>query len=401
MVAKKFVRIALGISGGVDSSVAALILKRKGLDVQGVFMRNWDVSDETGKCSVNKDLEDAEKTCSKLGIPLHEVNFSKEYWNFVFSDFIEQYQMGKTPNPDILCNKFIKFNQFVNYSLNRLGADAIATGHYAQTSFGPFLEAFDNQQGVRLLKAVDSFKDQTLFLHQVHQEALQKTMFPLGKFKKAQVKSIARENNLMHVLNKKESTGICFVGKRNFSQFISEYIPDRPGVFVDIDSGKVVGSHKGIHYWTIGQRCRIGGNPDRCFVARLIPETQEVQVAFGANHPVLWSQHITTSRAHWIHSEPEILREGGVLDCDFRFQHTDPLLPCKVMLKDNDSLLIKLDKPLFAITSGQFAVLYKGNECLGGAQIKNSAPSFFSQYCLDNKLNYNFQSHKTHDFCNK
>uniref|UniRef100_A0A1B6M3Q8 tRNA-5-taurinomethyluridine 2-sulfurtransferase n=1 Tax=Graphocephala atropunctata TaxID=36148 RepID=A0A1B6M3Q8_9HEMI len=380
-VGLKIHKVILGMSGGIDSSVAALILKKQGYDVSGLFMRNWNIADETGKCSIDQDFQDASRVCSIIGIPLKEANFSKEYWNFVFTDLIDQYQNGQTPNPDILCNRHIKFNKFFKYAIEKYGADAIATGHYAQTSFGPCLESYDNDKGVHLLKAVDKFKDQTFFLSQVHQDALQKTIFPLGSLTKTQVKKIALENNLFHVLKKRESTGICFIGKRNFPSFISEYLSDSEGSFVDVDTGIHVGRHRGIHHWTLGQRCRIGGNPDRLYVAKKYPNTQEILVAMGKHHLILWSKHITTSLPHWVHSAPDILTKGGVLHCDFRFQHTKPLISCKVIMKDNQSLIITLEKPLFALTPGQFAVLYKNNECLGGAKIENTAPN---QYTLNN-----------------
>ncbi|XP_022253209.1 mitochondrial tRNA-specific 2-thiouridylase 1-like [Limulus polyphemus] len=272
-------KVVCGISGGVDSSVAALLLKRKGYDVLGVFMRNWDIADETGHCSIDKDKEDAEYVCRKIGIPLQEVNFVRHYWNEVFSDLIEDYQNGLTPNPDILCNKSIKFNIFYDYATENLGADAIATGHYARTSFGEDLEYYQENKRVRLLKAVDGGKDQTFFLSQVPQKSLQRTLFPLGGITKNSVKKIALHAGLNYIAKKKESTGICFIGKRNFQDFIKDYVKPKPGNFVDVETGEVVGTHAGIHFWTMGQRCHIPGLHTAYFVADKDMKTQDILVA--------------------------------------------------------------------------------------------------------------------------
>ncbi|XP_039311128.1 mitochondrial tRNA-specific 2-thiouridylase 1 isoform X1 [Solenopsis invicta] len=251
--------VVVGISGGVDSAVAAFLLKIKGFNVTGVFMKNWDIRDETGKCMVEKDYDDARWICDKLKIPLIQVNFVKEYWNEVFSDIVEKYQNGYTPNPDILCNKNIKFDKFFHLARNRFQADAIATGHYAKTSFGAYLENYEANKNVRLLQAQDSNKDQTFFLSQVPQETLRHCMFPLGTHLKNHVKMMATEAGLCQIARKKESMGICFVGKREFQHFISEYIADKPGDYIDLDSGLLIGKHDGIHKRTIGQRCNISG----------------------------------------------------------------------------------------------------------------------------------------------
>lgn len=214
--------VAVGISGGVDSAVTALLLKNKGFNVTGVFMKNWDIRDETGNCTVEKDYEDARWICDKLKIPLIQLDFVKEYWNEVFSDLLEKYQTGYTPNPDILCNKNIKFNKFFDVARNRFQADAIATGHYANTSFGAYLENFKENTNVHLLQAYDSNKDQTFFLNQIPQQTLRRCMFPLGNYLKNHVKMIAKEAGLHKIAQKKESMGICFVGKREFQDFISE-----------------------------------------------------------------------------------------------------------------------------------------------------------------------------------
>ncbi|XP_069694027.1 mitochondrial tRNA-specific 2-thiouridylase 1 isoform X2 [Periplaneta americana] len=288
-------RVIVAVSGGVDSAVAALILKKKGYDVVGVFMQNWDTADETGICSATQDAEDARWVCSRLGIPFSVVSFVREYWNDVFCNLLEDYQNGYTPNPDILCNGHIKFDKFLKYAQDNLDADAIATGHYASTTFGSFLENCDFSAGVHLLKPRDLFKDQTFFLSQVSQIPLQKTMFPLANLTKTQVKKIASEYGMDYISKKKESSGICFIGTRHFQNFISEYLNDSPGYFRDIDSGVIVGRHAGIHHWTIGQRCRIGGQLKPYYVARKEPKNNDIFVyaVFYKGRECLGSARIT------------------------------------------------------------------------------------------------------------
>ncbi|XP_011528575.1 mitochondrial tRNA-specific 2-thiouridylase 1 isoform X2 [Homo sapiens] len=252
--------VVCALSGGVDSAVAALLLRRRGYQVTGVFMKNWDSLDEHGVCTADKDCEDAYRVCQILDIPFHQVSYVKEYWNDVFSDFLNEYEKGRTPNPDIVCNKHIKFSCFFHYAVDNLGADAIATGHYARTSLedeevfeqkhvkkpeGLFRNRFEVRNAVKLLQAADSFKDQTFFLSQVSQDALRRTIFPLGGLTKEFVKKIAAENRLHHVLQKKESMGMCFIGKRNFEHFLLQYLQPRPGHFISIEDNKVLGTHKG------------------------------------------------------------------------------------------------------------------------------------------------------------
>ncbi|XP_077791934.1 mitochondrial tRNA-specific 2-thiouridylase 1 isoform X4 [Podarcis muralis] len=255
--------VACALSGGVDSAVAALLLRRRGYQVTGVFMKNWDIVDEQGICSADKDCEDAYRVCQILDIPFHQVFYVKEYWNEVFSYLLNEYELGRTPNPDIICNKYIKFNYFLDYAVNNLGADAIATGHYARTSLednevfqqkyirrpeGLFRNRFEVRNAVKLLQGADHFKDQTFFLSQISQEALRRTIFPLGELTKDFVKKIAAEHHLHHVLQRKESMGICFIGERNFEKFLLEYLEPRPGNFVSIEDNKVIGTHKGTLY---------------------------------------------------------------------------------------------------------------------------------------------------------
>ncbi|XP_055843835.1 mitochondrial tRNA-specific 2-thiouridylase 1 [Episyrphus balteatus] len=366
-----FRKVIVGVSGGVDSAVSAYLLKEKGFSVLGVFMRNWDELDETGRCSGEKELADATYVCNKIGIDLVEVNFVKEYWNNVFSNFLEDYQNGLTPNPDILCNRHIKFDHFYKHAVEKLDFDAIAMGHYARTSFGPYLENYNKNEEVRLLQAKDSFKDQTFFLSGIQQEALRKTMFPLGELTKSEVKDMAKKIGLRRVALKKESTGICFIGNRNFKNFIKEYIHSKPGDFIDIDTGKVVGQHEGFHQWTVGQRCRLHSFLRPYFVAAKDAETNSILVANGTDNPALFSNVIYTQQPSWISTNP--LKDFNHLRCKFRFQHTKPLVDCTVeKASDKTGLIVTLDKPLRALTPGQYAVLYREDECLGSARIITS-----------------------------
>ncbi|XP_014670864.1 PREDICTED: mitochondrial tRNA-specific 2-thiouridylase 1-like [Priapulus caudatus] len=369
-------RVVCGISGGVDSGVAALLLKQKGYEVVGAFMRNWDVTNEVGVCMADKEMEDATRVTKTLGIPLKEMNFVKDYWQEVFSEFLSDYENGLTPNPDILCNRHIKFNTFVEHALTTLDADAVATGHYARTSFGSYLEDYQEEANVKLLTAADEVKDQTFFLSQVRQRALRRAMFPLSDLTKDQVKRIASEAGMDFLVKKKESMGICFIGSRDFKKFIRQYLDAKPGNFVDCDTGEVVGRHAGIHNYTLGQRCRLGGKPHKYYVARKHVKTREVEVAAGTHHPALYSNSMTTGPAYWIDEQPPArLRAGGRLDCLFRFQHGKPLVPCTVTRASDDGLDISLSVPQRALTPGQYATLYDGRECLGSARIQHVGPT--------------------------
>ncbi|XP_011629598.2 LOW QUALITY PROTEIN: mitochondrial tRNA-specific 2-thiouridylase 1 [Pogonomyrmex barbatus] len=366
--------VVIGISGGVDSAVAALLLKNRGFNITGVFMKNWDIRDETGKCAIERDYDDARWICDKLKIPLIQVDFVKEYWNEVFSDLVEKYQNGYTPNPDILCNKKIKFNKFFHLACSRFEADAIATGHYAKTSFGPYLENYKADTNVCLLQAQDSNKDQTFFLSQVSQQILRRCMFPLGNYLKSHVKTMALEAGLHQIAWKKESMGICFVGKRKFQDFISEYIKDKPGDYIDLDSGLSIGRHSGVHKRTIGQRCKIASCLKPYYVFSKDLKTNTIIVVSSTTHPALYTDFLITQDIHWINQEPRW--NNGVLNCNFRFQHRNPLIACKVYMS-KDRLFIRLDVPLRAITKGQYAVLYFGEECLGSSMVSCTGPSLF------------------------
>lgn len=367
--------VAVGLSGGVDSAVTALLLKERGFQVLGVFMQNWDENDETGQCSVSDDRQDARYVCAKLGIPFFQVNFVKKYWTNVFSYFLKEYESGCTPNPDIMCNRHIKFNAFTKFCKSELKADAVATGHYARTSYGPYLEHYDPNVPVRLLEAVDNFKDQTFFLSQVNQESLQRVMFPLGNYLKANVKEIAESKQLSRISRKRESTGICFIGKRKFQEFIRDYVPSKPGPMKDISTGETLTTHDGLHLWTIGQCCHIKGYTVKYFVARKSEADSTIFVAPGTVHPALYSTILYTDHPHWI--SRLALNSLGFMTCRFRFQHTKPTINCRVM-SFSQGLVVLLDRPLKAISPGQFAVFYKGDECLGSARIFRPGPSLFS-----------------------
>ncbi|XP_008291021.1 mitochondrial tRNA-specific 2-thiouridylase 1 isoform X2 [Stegastes partitus] len=336
--------VVCAMSGGVDSSVAALLLKRRGYSVTGVFMKNWDSLDESGTCATERDCEDAYRVCQSLDIPFHQVSYVKEYWHDVFSNLLKEYEKGGTPNPDIICNKHIKFNHFHKYAIDTLGADAMATGHYARTSqeddevfqqphIPPpttlFRDRFEIRNPVRLYIGADRLKDQTFFLSQISQEALKRTMFPLAGLTKEFVKKIAAEAGFDHVLKKKESMGICFIGKREFENFILEYLEPKPGNFVSIEDGTVLGKHRGWFTLTLGQRARIGGLKKSMFVVDKDIVTGDVLVAPDTNHPHLYRDTMRTDRFHWLSVDPppELVRTQ-MLECHFRFIHQMPLVRC-------------------------------------------------------------------------
>ncbi|XP_037071397.1 LOW QUALITY PROTEIN: mitochondrial tRNA-specific 2-thiouridylase 1-like [Pollicipes pollicipes] len=381
-------RVVCAMSGGVDSSVAALLLKRRGYEVLGFFMRNWDVRDEQGVCRADQDAEDAAWVCHQLQIPFQEVNFVKEYWNEVFSEMIRDYETGFTPNPDILCNRHIKFTALYEHARHAVGADALATGHYARTSAGEDLTEA-KERSVRLLRAVDRHKDQTFFLSQVPQKALRRTMFPLGEFTKDVVKKVARSAGLQRIAAKKESMGICFIGKRDFGEFIAQYVDPRPGNFVDLETREVVGRHNGIHQWTIGQRCNIAGLRDAYFVVEKLADSGDILVAPGprppgtvlvdrAGRPAALDPQSARRPLQPGHARlPVQVPAHRVAGAMHRHQsRAQPLAP-RAQRRPPD---VSLVQPLRALTPGQFGVFYRGDECLGSARITRPGPS---QYALD------------------
>lgn len=379
-------KVILGISGGVDSAISAYLLKSKGFQVHALFLKNWNEIDEKLMCSGETDFADAEYVCDYLGIPLHMVNFEKHYWNQVFDSFLTDYLNGITPNPDILCNKNIKFNLFFKYAMDKYQGDAFATGHYARTSFGCYLETFERGKDVRLLQAADKFKDQTFFLSQVSQEALRRTMFPIGDLLKSNVKELAWQLGWKRILEKRESVGVCFVGRRNFQDFIAEYIDDQPGEFIDLDSGLSVGMHRGIHTWTVGQRCNLGGHKKPYFVHTKDKSTNRIYIVSGTDHKSLFADTIFTSEAIWI-NKPKF--KGRLFHCKFRFQHTKPLTNCLIYQLPDGKLFVRLEKPLRAITPGQYAVFYTDEECLGSARIEKPLQMFRTErVCSENEIEH-------------
>ena len=389
-------RVVVGMSGGVDSTVSALLLKNRGFEVVGAFMRNWDGIDETGVCTADADCEMAESVAKKLGIKFHVVNLVKEYWNEVFSELLDDYKQGLTPNPDVLCNSRVKFDHFYHHAVNNIECDAIATGHYAQNSYGSELQYADEGQPARLLKSIDRTKDQTFFLSQMPQEALRRTLFPVGDLPKSVVKQIAAQSGFPEVAEKKESMGICFVGKKNapggrgFQEFISEYLEDNPGNIVDIDTGNVVGQHRGLHQWTIGQKSRTNIDSNKYVVVSKNVETNELVVAGDSKHPALYCEFFLTSAPHWIARGPPQLKSATnrYLEAEFRFQNMAPLTQCVVMHGmattsnwesiDQGSLRVATAEPMRAVTPGQFCALYLGDECLGSARITRPGPSLYT-----------------------
>lgn len=350
-------RIVVGMSGGVDSSVAALLLKKQGYDVIGVFMNNWEEDGDDGVCTAESDWRDVRQVCDLLDIPYYSVSFAREYWDNVFSYFLQEYRAGRTPNPDVLCNREIKFKAFLDFAL-QLGASRIATGHFVRT----------NGAG-DLLRGVDAGKDQSYFLYMVHQEQLRRAVFPVGGMTKRQVRAIAEENGLP-VSRKKDSTGVCFIGERRFKQFLQTYLPAQPGDMVSPE-GKVVGRHDGLMYYTLGQRRGLGiggcGDGRSWFVIGKDLERNQLLVAQGEDHPMLYSTQAVGGDVTWVGDAP--LREGETLRCTCKYRYRQGDQPVEVTLRDG-KLFLRSRVAQRAVTPGQSAVLYDGERCLGGAIIE-------------------------------
>lgn len=358
-------RIIVGMSGGVDSSVAALLLLEQGYDVQGLFMKNWEDDDTPTDCTATEDRNDAKLVCQELGIPLHFVNFSREYKENVFSVFLREYAAGRTPNPDVLCNREIKFHHFLHYA-RRLGASRIATGHYARVDCvnGEF----------RLLKGLDTHKDQTYFLHLLNQEQLRSTLFPVGELTKAEVRQLAEEAGFEN-FSKKDSTGICFIGERDFKSFLSRYLEKDPGEMVT-SKGEVVGRHDGLSFYTLGQRkgLGIGGRADATddpwFVAGKDRDTNRLIVVQGHNHPTMLSHCLWVRTMHWINGHPP----PTPFECCGKVRYLQPDQRATVTALGDDYWKVEFDRPQWAVTPGQSLVLYHEDICLGGGIIDSIAP---------------------------
>lgn len=355
-------RVIVGMSGGVDSSVSALLLLQHGYDVEGLFMKNWDEDDGTEYCTAKRDLEDAQKVCNTLGIKLHTANFAAEYWDNVFEYFLSEYKAGRTPNPDILCNREIKFKVFLEYA-QMLGAQKIATGHYARL-------LCKNGRNY-LQKGLDGNKDQTYFLHAVGEPEFAKTIFPIGNLEKQQVRELAQQHDLI-THNKKDSTGICFIGERRFRDFLQQYLPAQPGL-IKTPEGKVLGEHHGLMYHTIGQRqgLGIGGisgqKEEPWYVAEKNLDDNVLIVVQGADHPLLFKQKLTATQSHWINGKPP----AGTFRCQAKVRYRQADQPCLVNVQDS-KIRIVFDEAQRAITPGQSVVLYDGDICLGGAVIERA-----------------------------
>jgi tRNA-specific 2-thiouridylase len=357
MTTMKNQKIIVGMSGGVDSSVSALLLKQQGYEVEGLFMKNWEEEDNENKCSADQDLLDAQAVCLKLGIRFHTINFATEYWDRVFTYFLQEYKAGRTPNPDIMCNKEIKFNAFLNYAFE-LGADYIATGHYAR-------HLITDDQSF-LLKGLDPNKDQSYFLHALNQRQLKNVLFPVGELPKTEVRKIAEQHGLRNYA-KKDSTGICFIGERKFKNFLQQYLPAQPGN-IETPEKKVLGQHQGLMFHTIGQRqgLGIGGIKDSAESAWYVLEKDLKRnvliVGQGNNHPLLFKSSLMVEQLTWISDHPPILP----LHCRAKIRYRQEDQAC--VLRENGE--VNFEFPQRAVTPGQSIVFYEGDICLGGGIIQ-------------------------------
>ncbi len=354
-------RVIVGMSGGVDSSVAALLLLQQGYQVEGLFMQNWEEEDRD-RCTAIEDFRDASGVCHSLGIKLHTVNFSVDYWDRVFSHFLQEYQAGRTPNPDIACNKEIKFSAFLDHA-RKLGADFIATGHYARCA--------QVDQQMQLLRGLDANKDQTYFLYTLGQEQLRQTLFPIGNLQKEEVRACAYSAGF-HNHAKRDSTGICFIGERKFSNFLADYLPAQPGDIVS-DTGQRIGSHNGLMFHTVGQRQGLGiggrrGNSGEPWyvIGKRLDENQLI-VAQGHDHPLLFKSRLKAMQLHWCGGAPPAMS----FSCTAKVRYRQADQPCTVRLSSDAEIAdVCFEQPVRAITPGQSVAFYCRDTCLGGGVIE-------------------------------
>ena len=353
--------VVIGMSGGVDSSVAAWILKQQGYKVIGLFMKNWEDDDNSEYCSSRQDWLDVVSVADLIGIDVEAVNFASEYKDRVFAEFLREYSAGRTPNPDVLCNAEIKFKAFLDHAMS-LGAEAIATGHYAKTA------KVGNE--VHLLKAIDETKDQSYFLYRLNQQQLKHVIFPLGGIRKTVIREIAQKIGLPNAA-KKDSTGICFIGERPFREFLNRYLPNKPGP-IKTEDGKTVGEHVGLAFYTLGQRKGIGmggskdGTGDPWFVAKKDIQTNTLYIVQGHEHPWLLNPLLNASQISWT---SDVVPDLGSYTAKTRYRQVDA--PCQLSALTQDLLTLNFDEAQWAVTPGQSAVIYSGDRCLGGGIITN------------------------------
>ncbi|SJL83304.1 tRNA 2-thiouridine(34) synthase MnmA [Vibrio palustris] len=358
-------KVIVGMSGGVDSSVSAYLLQQQGYHVEGLFMKNWEEDDGEEYCTAAEDLADAQAVCDKLGIHLHKINFAAEYWDNVFEYFLEEYKAGRTPNPDILCNKEIKFKAFLEFADEVLDADYIAMGHYVRRSFP------ENGEKAQMLRGLDGNKDQSYFLHALTHQQVARSLFPVGELEKPEVRRIAEEQGLI-TAKKKDSTGICFIGERKFTEFLSRYLPAQPGN-IETPEGDIIGQHQGLMYHTLGQRkgLHIGGLKNGSELPWYVAEKdlkRNVLIAVqGGDHPLLKSTGLVASQMNWISQEPLT----DTLRCTVKTRYRQTDIACEVTPIDNDRVNVVFDDPQVAVTPGQSAVFYQGDVCLGGGIIES------------------------------
>ena len=354
-------KVIVGMSGGVDSSVSAYLLLQQGYQVEGLFMKNWEEDDTDEYCAAAQDLEDAQAVADKLGIVLHTINFAAEYWDNVFEYFLAEYKAGRTPNPDIMCNKEIKFKAFLEFAAEELGADYIATGHYVRR------RCVDGKW--QLLRGLDGNKDQSYFLYTLSHEHVAQTLFPVGELEKPEVRRIAEEQGLV-TADKKDSTGICFIGERKFKDFLSQYLPAQPGD-IETPEGQVIGRHEGLMYHTLGQRkgLHIGGlaefGDEPWYVVEKDMQRNVLIVAQGSDHSLLYSDGLIANQMHWVSRE----KPATPLRCAVKTRYRQEDIPCTLTYLNDDEIEVIFDQPQKAVTPGQSAVFYLGEECLGGAII--------------------------------